>query len=95
MCINKKQICQCRPCNVQIMILLFQQFLECEVIAGTKSQTEEVMAGMKSMARRVRLLLDEGGLQNCLLAMQLLLARRARHMGLLLAERFWHEVGYC
>jgi hypothetical protein len=46
------------------------------------------MAGMKSMARRVRLLLDEGGLQNCLLAMQLLLARRARHMGLLLAERF-------
>ncbi len=31
MCINKKQICKCRPCNVQIMILLFQKFLECSI----------------------------------------------------------------
>jgi hypothetical protein len=29
MYINKKQISKCRPCNVQIMILLFQKFLEC------------------------------------------------------------------
>jgi hypothetical protein len=29
MCINKKQICKCHPCNVQIIILLFQKFLEC------------------------------------------------------------------
>jgi hypothetical protein len=29
MYISKKQISKCRPCNVQIMILLFQKFLEC------------------------------------------------------------------